>query len=93
MFSGCTNLTSAPNLPATTLADYCYNGMFQDCTNLTSAPDLPATTLATECYYWMFNGCTSLTGQIHCASSTSGKRYCLEAIDISGSSATIVFDL
>ena len=34
MFSGCTSLTTAPELPATTLADYCYYGMFQRCTNL-----------------------------------------------------------
>ena len=62
MFQGCTNLTSAPELPATTLADECYSGMFKGCTNLTTAPViLPATTLADECYSGMFYGCTSLT--------------------------------
>ena len=34
MFAGCTSLTSAPALPATTLANYCYQRMFQDCTSL-----------------------------------------------------------
>ena len=50
MFSNCTSLTSAPSLPATTLADYCYEDMFYGCTSLTTAPSLPATTLATNCY-------------------------------------------
>ena len=61
MFSGCTSLTAAPSLPATTLTDGCYPSMFQDCTSLTAAPSLPATTLANYCYSSMFQGCTSLT--------------------------------
>ena len=61
MFQGCTSLTAAPALPATTLANYCYNNMFNGCTSLTAAPALPATTLANYCYYNMFKGCTSLT--------------------------------
>ena len=61
LFNGCSVLTSAPELPATTLADYCYYGMFNGCTKLTSAPVLPATTLANDCYGGMFNGCTNLT--------------------------------
>ena len=48
-------------LPATTLANYCYQQMFDNCTSLTTAPDLPATTLANKCYYQMFYECTSLT--------------------------------
>ena len=61
MFYGCTNLTTAPELPATTLASTCYSYMFRDCTNLTTAPELPATTLTEDCYYFMFRGCTNLT--------------------------------
>lgn len=61
LFRGCANLTSAPELPATTLADYCYHAMFSGCTGLTSAPELPATTLADECYCSMFSGCKGLT--------------------------------
>ena len=61
MFQGCTSLTAAPSLPATTLANNCYNSMFQGCTSLTAAPSLPATTLANNCYNSMFQGCTSLT--------------------------------
>ena len=61
LFEGCSVLTSAPELPATTLADNCYNAMFIGCTSLTSAPKLPATTLALGCYNSMFYDCKSLT--------------------------------
>ena len=61
IFRNCTSLTSAPELPATTLALYCYSGMFRDCTSLTTAPALPATILAPYCYRMMFLDCTSLT--------------------------------
>ena len=60
MFRNCTSLTHAPELPATTLANYCYSYMFNGCTSLTQAPELPATTLGVNCYYYMFSGCTSL---------------------------------
>ena len=61
MFRDCTSLTTAPELPATTLAGGCYERMFSGCTSLATAPELPATTLAGGCYYYMFSGCTSLT--------------------------------
>ena len=61
LFKNCNVLTSAPELPATTLAGNCYDGMFSGCTSLTDAPELPATTLAGFCYDSMFYGCTSLT--------------------------------
>jgi hypothetical protein len=60
MFKGCTSLTIAPELPATTLAGSCYRSMLNDCTSLTIAPELPATTLAYECYLYMFKGCSNL---------------------------------
>ena len=61
MFSGCTSLTTAPALPATTLTEGCYGNMFYNCTALTTAPALPATTLTYGCYQQMFRGCTALT--------------------------------
>ena len=61
LFKRCSVLTSAPDLPATTLGYYCYFKMFEDCTSLTSAPELKATALADYCYFSMFRGCTSLT--------------------------------
>ena len=61
LFSGCSVLTSAPELPATTLAEDCYGRMFEGCTNLTTAPKLPAETLAEQCYEGMFMNCSNLT--------------------------------
>ena len=61
LFSNCTNLVTAPALPATTLINNCYSNMFNGCTSLTTAPDLPATTLADSCYSYMFYNCNSLT--------------------------------
>lgn len=60
MFYGCTNLTRAPELPATTLSSRCYDNMFYGCTSLIEVQKLPATTLATYCYSYMFANCTSL---------------------------------
>lgn len=59
MFSGCSNLTIAPELPAVTMKDNCYQFMLQAC-GMTKAPELPATTLAAFCYANMFDSCTNL---------------------------------
>ena len=61
LFSGCTSLTSAPELPAMELAEGCYAWMFAGCESLTNAPALPATKLAKSCYELMFLDCNSLT--------------------------------
>ena len=53
-------LTTAPELPATTVSDWCYGSMFEGCTSLTTAPELPATTLSEGCYDNMFRDCSSL---------------------------------
>ena len=34
MFQGCTSLTQAPELPATTLTERCYYNMFNGCSKL-----------------------------------------------------------
>jgi hypothetical protein len=60
MFQDCASLTQAPELPATTLANYCYCSMFNSCKSLTQAPALLATTLVTSCYFDMFSGCTNI---------------------------------
>ena len=75
MFSNCKSLVQAPSLPATTLANYCYQSMFSGCTSLTSAPQLPATALADDCYSQMFSGCTSLT-QAPSLPATTLANYC-----------------
>ena len=61
LFQGCSSLTQAPELPATTLTKLCYYNMFTDCVNLTKAPELPALTLEESCYSLMFWRCTGLT--------------------------------
>ena len=61
LFYDCSVLTSAPELPATTLADKCYSYMFHNCTSLTSAPKLSAIELAVGCYCRMFWGCENLS--------------------------------
>jgi len=65
LFSDNTHILNHPTkkmeLPATTLANYCYDEMFSGCTGLTKAPELPATTLTPFCYSGMFWRCTGLT--------------------------------
>ena len=59
MFSWCTYLEEAPQLPSTTLAKGVYWYMFERCA-ITTAPDLLAETLVAECYGNMFINCSSL---------------------------------
>ena len=54
LFSECSSLSNAPELPSTTLAPECYSGMFSGCSSLSNAPELPSTTLAPYCYTQMF---------------------------------------
>ena len=62
MFAFCTDFTNLPTLPATTLAEGCYQGMFA-LTSVVNVPSdyLPATTLADSCYSYMFQMCPNLT--------------------------------
>ena len=60
LFNNCSGIITAPDLPATTLAESCYYQMFVDCINLVETPKLPATTLAESCYESMFANCISL---------------------------------
>ena len=48
MFSGCSSLTTAPALPATTLVAYCYGAMFQNCSKLNYIKALFTTTPGTS---------------------------------------------
>ena len=79
MFSGCTNLIKAPQLPDTVLKDNCYEEMFYKCTSLVDAPALPATTLTVRCYSNMFQRCTSLvTAPV--LPATEGVQYAYNAM-------------
>jgi hypothetical protein len=59
-------------LPATTLAEHCYQDMFRYCTGLTTAPELPATTLADQCYEYMFTYCSGLVTAPYLPATTLG---------------------
>ena len=61
LFNGNQQLRTAPSLPATTLANHCYERMFNGCIALTQAPVLPATRLAMNCYSYMFYSCSALS--------------------------------
>lgn len=92
LFFLCSVLTSAPELPATKLADFCYDQMFSSCTNLVSAPVLPATTLADFCYYSMFNNCKKLSTVTMLAldSEITSKSYCVTAwLNEAGNDASV----
>ena len=90
MFEGCKSLKTAPELPATTLANWCYSSMFRNCTSLTTAPELSATTLASGCYRYMFQHCTNLS-YIKClATDISAPRCTLNWVSGVASSGTFV---
>ena len=89
LFKSSTSLTDASGLllPATTLAEYCYQEMFSQCTSLTKAPVLPATTLVEYCYSNMFYRCTSLRSVTCLATDISAygcTRYWLSGVDSEG---------
>lgn len=75
MFSWCTYLAEAPQLPATTLAKGVYWYMFERCA-FTTAPDLLAETLVAECYGYMFTYCSSLNFVKCMANSGFGTTNC-----------------
>ena len=64
LFSECSSLTRAPELPVPNYglnyAYHCFQNMFNWCTSLTKAPELPYTSLVTECFKGMFWGCHNL---------------------------------
>jgi hypothetical protein len=77
MFYGCSKLTTAPELPATTLNGQCYVGMFQNCYALTTTPVLPATTLSAQCYMSMFQSCSRIT-EITCFATDISASNCTQ---------------
>lgn len=79
LFEGCTSLQSAPELPATAMAQGCYFRMFAECTGLKSAPELPAEALAYNCYGRMFKGCSALT-YVPDLPATKMEAYCYNSM-------------
>lgn len=79
MFMGCTSLHSAPDLPATVLADKCYFRMFYNCTGLSSIPSfasevtMSGTSNRRRYCFQMFQSCTgikALTGSLFGGTTT-----------------------
>ena len=64
MFRNCTSLTTAPELPATTLAESCYSYMFYGCTKLESVTMLATDVSASDCLYdWITDAGTGATSR------------------------------
>lgn len=76
MFQGCTSLTIAPELPATSVSHYGYYNMFYGCSSLGYAPALPATSVGNYGYSGMFRGCTSLVQAPDLLLATLNRQYC-----------------
>ena len=53
-------MTAAPELPATSLAESCYNSMFYGCTSLTAITCLATSGIESATGYWL--GSVSDTG-------------------------------
>lgn len=60
LFSWCSSLTAAPELPATTLEQSCYQQMFLGCSSLTTTPNIPDVIMASNSMAQMFTNCSSL---------------------------------
>ena len=79
LFSGCSGLTHAPELPTTSISLGCYFSMFVGCSRLTTAPVLPAISLKYACYSNMFLDCTGLTVAPELP-ATSLNAYCYDSM-------------
>ena len=70
MFSTCRSLTTAPELPATTLASGCYYQMFYECESLNYIKMLANDISARDCLYnWVYD--VSATGTFVKSSSAT----------------------
>lgn len=94
LFRNCASIVhvSESFLPATTLANSCYQHMFRNCTSLTTTPKLPATTLDNNCYDGMFNSCSSLT-TIHELPATTLTYGCYQTMFYKCTSLTVAPEL
>ena len=78
MFSNCTNLETAPELPAQYLAVSCYESMFSGCEKLIQAPSVLASSdLYEACYESMFEYCTELKTAPEIKASVLYGDYCI----------------
>lgn len=93
MFQNCPELKTVPStfLPATTLAEGCYQSMFNFCNALEKAPNLPAETLVASCYDAMFNFCKSLNEVRVKAGYTTAGNACLNMFSYCTNASTSKF--
>jgi hypothetical protein len=70
MFRDCTSLTSAPELPATTLQQSCYNNMFNGCSALTEVRIKATKTASNALQNWLAN--VSASGTVYADPSFTG---------------------
>ena len=72
LFAGAENLVTNHirhvELPATELAEGCYQAMFYGCKGLQRISELPASTLAKNCYKEMFADCSNMS-YVRCLAS------------------------
>ena len=64
MFLGCSNLVTAPELPATNLTPYCYRSMFEECTSLRAMPTIGMLSVDEGSCQYMFYDCSSMTSVV-----------------------------
>lgn len=78
LFQGASPLVSAPELPMTELASYCYSCMFYE-TSIECAPELPATVIPNDCYSYMYNRCRQLSYSPDLKATVVGQNayYCM----------------
>ena len=93
MFQNCPELKTVPStfLPATTLAEGCYQSMFNFCNALEKAPNLPAETLVASCYDAMFHFCKSLNEVRVKAGYTTAGNACLNMFSYCTNASTSKF--
>lgn len=98
MFTKCTSLTQAPELPATTIFTKCYYSMFNDCTSLSGSVNLPATNMENfyiyGCYTYMFKN--TQISEIHYPVSIMNNEQFKRATGspwFGATNATIFYDL
>ncbi|MGM9767608.1 MAG: fimbrillin family protein [Candidatus Cryptobacteroides sp.] len=64
LFKKCTSLTTAPELPATDLAEFCYADMFSQCSKLSTVKMLATNVEANRCLHsWLSGSGTSATSR------------------------------
>lgn len=92
LFHGCTSLTTAPEMPATSLQNGAYYMTFYNCNKLIIAPELPALTVPQNGYRQTFQGCSRLKYVKTYMNNISASNCLLRWLDSVASTGTFVCD-